>query len=139
MDSHATIPTLGQVITHKRTFTQQDFNTFAELSHDDNPIHVDAEFAAGTRFGRTVAHGMFLYGVLCGILSANFPGARQLEQELVFPKPTYAGEEMTMRLKVLEVWPASCLARISTTITRPNGENSCEGQMLVQWKEEAGG
>lgn len=135
MNSPATIPTLGQVVTHYRTFTQQDFNAFAELSHDDNPIHVDAEFAATTRFGRTVAHGMFLYGVLCGVLSANFPGVRQLEQELVFPKPTYAGEEMTVRLEVVEVWLASMLARIGTTITRPDGENSCEGQMLVQWKE----
>jgi 3-hydroxybutyryl-CoA dehydratase len=137
MNSSSTTPTLGQVITHKRTVTQQDFTTFAELSHDDNPIHVNAAFAATTRFGRTVAHGMFLYGVLCGVLSANFPGARQLEQELVFPKPTYAGDEMTVRLEVLEVWPSSRLARIGTTITRPDGENSCEGQMLVQWREKA--
>lgn len=137
MNSHASIPTLRQVITQVRTFTQQDFNTFAELSHDDNPIHVNAEFAATTRFSRTVAHGMFLYSVLCGVLSATFPSARQLEQELVFPKPTYAGDEMTVRLEVLEIWPDSKLARLSTTITRPDGENSCEGHMLIRWTEEA--
>ena len=45
-------------------FTQRQFDEYARLSGDDNPIHVDAAFAAGTRFGRTVAHGMFLFSVL---------------------------------------------------------------------------
>lgn len=128
------IPKLGQVIVAKRTFTQENFNLFAELSHDDNPIHVDPAFAATTRFDGTVAHGMMLYGMILGVLSENFPGARQLEQDLVFPKPTYANLEMTIRLEVTELQADSKQARITTTITRPDGENSCEGQMLVQWK-----
>ena len=128
------IPILGQVIIAKRTFTQENFNLFAELSHDDNPIHVDPEFAATTRFSKTVSHGMMLYGMLCGVLSANFPNARQLEQELIFPKPTYAGDEMTIRLEVTELDTDSKQARLTTTITRPEGEHSCEGQMLIQWK-----
>lgn len=128
------IPKLGQVIVAKRTFTQENFNLFAELSHDDNPIHVDPAFAATTRFGGTVAHGMMLYGMILGVLSENFPDARQLEQDLVFPKPTYANLEMTVRLEVTELQADSKQARIATTITRPDGENSCEGQMLVQWK-----
>jgi acyl dehydratase len=135
MNSNSTILTLGQMITHKRTFTQQDFNTFAELSHDDNPIHVNAEFAATTRFGRTVSHGMLLYGVLCGVLSTHFPGARQLEQELIFPKPTYADEEVAFNLEVTEIWPASQLARIKTTVIRADGETTCEGLMLIRWRE----
>jgi len=135
MNSNSIVPTLGQVITHKRTFTQQDFNQFAELSHDDNPIHVDPKFAATTRFGRTVSHGMLLYGVLCGVLSASFSSARQLEQELIFPNPTYADEEITVRLEVTEIWPASQLARLKTTVTRADGETTCEGQMLIRWKE----
>ncbi len=129
-----TIPVLGQVITARRTFTQENFDLFAKLSRDDNPIHVDPEFAATTRFGRTVAHGMMLYGMICGVLSANFPNARQLEQELVFPKPTYAGDEMTIRLEVIEVRTDSKQARLAATITRPDGENSCEGRMLIQWE-----
>jgi acyl dehydratase len=127
-----TLPTLGQVIVAKRTFTQENFNLFAELSHDDNPIHVDPVFAATTRFGGTVAHGMMLYGMILGVLSENFSNVRQLEQDLIFPKPTYANMEVTLRLEVTEVQDKR--ARLSTTITRPDGENSCEGSMLIEWK-----
>ena len=127
-----TKPTLGQVIVAKRTFTQENFNLFAELSHDDNPIHVDPAFAATTRFGGTVAHGMMLYGMILGVLSENFSNVRQLEQDLIFPKPTYANMEVTLRLEVTEVQDKR--ARLSTTITRPDGENSCEGSMLIEWK-----
>src|SRR5690606_41700541 len=47
----------------KRVVTQRDFDRFASLSRDDNPIHCDPAFASGTHFGATVAHGMFLYGL----------------------------------------------------------------------------
>jgi acyl dehydratase len=57
---------LDTQISEVKTFTQAEFDAFARLSGDDNPIHVDPEFSARTRFGRTVAHGMLLYGVNCG-------------------------------------------------------------------------
>ena len=40
--------------------TQEEFDLFARISGDDNPIHVDPEFSARTRFGRTVSHGMLI-------------------------------------------------------------------------------
>lgn len=78
----------------ERVLTQSDFDAFAELSGDDNPIHVDPVFSANTRFGRTVSHGMLLSTVLRGLLDQLAPGARQLEQNLMFPSPTYAGDAM---------------------------------------------
>ena len=48
----------GQAATLRRRFSQADFDRFARLSGDDNPIHVDPRFAARTRFGRTVAHAL---------------------------------------------------------------------------------
>ena len=61
----------------KRIFSQRDFDRFAILSGDDNPIHVDPKFASRTRFGRTVAHGMFLYSHVCAVLGAALPGHKQ--------------------------------------------------------------
>ena len=78
----------------EKVFTQADFDAFAELSGDDNPIHVDEVFSAKTRFGRTVSHGMLLGTILRGMLDRLVPGARQVEQKLMFPSPTYAGDAM---------------------------------------------
>ena len=78
----------------ERVLTQSDFDAFAELSGDDNPIHVDEAFSAKTRFGRTVSHGMLLATILRGLLDQLVPGARQVEQKLMFPSPTYTGDAM---------------------------------------------
>ena len=78
----------------EKVFAQADFDAFAELSGDDNPIHVDEVFSAKTRFGRTVSHGMLLGTILRGMLDRLVPGARQVEQKLMFPSPTYAGDAM---------------------------------------------
>jgi acyl-CoA synthetase (AMP-forming)/AMP-acid ligase II len=65
---------VGHQETFKRSFTQEDFDRFADLSGDNNPIHVDPEFSAHTHFGRTVAHGMLLYSTICRVLSTQYPG-----------------------------------------------------------------
>ena len=52
---------IGQSAIAERVFSQSDFDRFAALSGDDNPIHVNPEFAARSRFGRPVCHGMLLY------------------------------------------------------------------------------
>lgn len=85
----------------ERTLTQDDFDWFARLSGDDNPIHVDPDFAARTRFGRTVAHGMLLGSVLRGLVDRMLPGAVQVDQELVFPAPAFAGTTFRFDVRLL--------------------------------------
>lgn len=80
--------------TLERTFSQSDFDRFARLSGDDNPIHTDPEFSARTHFGRTVAHGLLLCSVLRGLVEELIPGAVLLEQSVMFPAPTYTDEPM---------------------------------------------
>ncbi len=122
----------GAVSTLYRTFSQRDFDRFAALSGDDNPIHVDPEFASRTRFGRTVCHGMLLYSTICRALTdALGPGFAQREQELMFVTPTYTGEEVAVRLEVTALQPENGLADISTIITRPDGSVACQGRTLV--------
>ena len=88
-----------------RTFAQAEFDAFARLSGDDNPIHVDPAFSASTRFGRTVAHGMLLYSAVWGLLRRRFPGYGCATQELMFPAPTFAGEPMILEATIETVEP----------------------------------
>lgn len=127
------IAIVGQTFSEKHLLTQDEFNRFAALSGDDNPIHVDPEFSARTRFGKTVAHGMFLYSLICGVLAKHLPRASQVSQDLMFPSPSYAGEEIIVSARVLELDAASRRARLETLVTRPNGEIGCQGETTVEW------
>ena len=120
---------LQTIIQEQKTFSQAEFDAFAQLSGDDNPIHVDPEFSARTRFGRTVAHGMLLYSVLCGTISRHFPGAVQLSQELMFPAPTYADEPMTIHLELLA--QDGPQLRLLTEMRNPAGEATLTGETVI--------
>jgi acyl dehydratase len=79
--------------------TQAEFDLFAELSGDDNPIHVDPEFSARTRFGRTVSHGMLIYAKLWGLLKSAHPEARHTGQTLMFPNPCFVGDRVRLDVR----------------------------------------
>ena len=83
-----------------KVFRQADFDNFARLSGDDNPIHTDPGFCSKTRFGRTVAHGLLLCSVLRGLIDQLAPGTRLSEQSVMFPAPTYTGEPMRFAVAV---------------------------------------
>lgn len=101
----------------QRVLLQTDFDRFARLSHDDNPIHCDPDFAAGSHFGATVAHGMMLYSCICKALAEQVgPGVVQLEQSLMFPNATFVGDRMHVDLR-LEA-EAEGLLDIVTEITK---------------------
>lgn len=108
--------------------TQQDFDAFARLSGDHNPIHVNPEFAAGTDFGRTVAHGMLLFSLLRGELMGRFPDYTLKQQSLMFPAPAFADETLTLKLRPTQDNPAM----VSATITRADGETVLQGDCRLQ-------
>jgi acyl dehydratase len=129
----------GQSDSIVRVFRQSDFDRFAALSGDVNPIHVDAEFARRSKFGRTVAHGMFLYSVVCSVLGTRLPGpgSVQVEQDLMFPSATYTGEEVTVTLQVAESRAVEGLVDLATVVTRPNGNVGLQGRTLVRLPDAA--
>jgi acyl dehydratase len=118
------------LFTAEHVPSQAEFELFARVSGDDNPIHVNAAFSARTRFGRTVAHGMFLYTLIWSRTRAALPGVLSLEQTLKFPNPSYAGE--ALRLEATLEPAAAGHALVSARITRvADGEITCEATTLV--------
>lgn len=118
------------IISHDRALTQGEFDLFAAVSGDNNPIHVDPDFSARTRFGRTVSHGMLLYTVLWGLLQKQHPGARQVSQTMMFPNPAYAGE--TLRFELSETASADSRRSYATKVTRvADGAVVLDGQTEI--------
>jgi len=113
-----------------KIFTQADFNAFAALSGDDNPIHVDPEFSARTKFGRTVSHGMLLYTVLRGLVGRLAPGKQQMSQELMFRSPAYADDPI--RFEARRVLNGDDSVKIDVLATRlSDGVLVCEGSCVI--------
>jgi acyl dehydratase len=106
--------------------SQDEFDAFARISGDDNPIHVDADFSARTRFGRTVAHGMLIYAKLWALVRRVRPDTRDDLQTLMFPNPAYAGEAVELEVRDT---PDGHLA---VTATR-----KADGMILLQGRTEA--
>ena len=123
------------VFEYRRSFTQDDFDRFAALSGDDNPIHVDPTYAARTHFGHTVAHGMLLYSVLSGTMARTFPGSVQLAHEMMFPTGTPTGEEVIFRMQVLAVEGDE--VELAVSAVRPSGELGLNGRTRIRLSEDA--
>jgi len=116
----------------EHTFSQAEFDQFALLSGDNNPIHVDAEFAARSRFGRRVAHGLLLCSKLRALIEQLVPGGRFLDQSVIFEAPTFAGDRMQLSARITEkngdcVGVEMQVIRISDGVTTCNGN----GRVLV--------
>ncbi len=132
---------LGHVERFKHCFTQDSFDRFAALTGDNNPIHVDPEFSAGTRFGKTVAHGMLLYSTICRALSTRVPGPGflQVKQDMMFQYPTYTDTEISVNLEIKDVQAAKQSADISTVILLTDGKVACDGRTVIYLPGWTGG
>tara|TARA_R110000868_G_scaffold63499_2_gene191577 strand:- start:7520 stop:7891 length:372 start_codon:yes stop_codon:yes gene_type:complete len=114
----------------ERSFSQADFDAFARLSGDANPIHVDPAFAARTRFGKTVAHGALLCAVLRGLVEEIVPGGRQIRQATQYTAPSPVGE--TLRFEAEATGVDGHVTTIRLQVTRvSDGTITCSGQTEV--------
>jgi len=118
------------LVSTERSFSQSDFDRFAQLSGDNNPIHVDPEFSARTRFGRTVAHGLLLASVLRGLIERLVPDGGLSDQALTFTAPTYAGERMLFCAEIADADDSGMTVKLRV-MRLDDGVVTCEGRCRV--------
>lgn len=112
------------------TVTQTDIDRFAAVSGDTNPIHTDPAVAATTRFGRTITHGMLLYGYIRAALRTLAPTGVQRQQTLSFTNPVFAGETIAIIVEVLE--SDSNQLRCAVSVARSDGKVACSGETVLE-------
>ena len=125
--------TVGQIHESNVTITEEMIERFAQATGDHNPMHLDENYAKGTIFKTRVAHGMLQAGILSGVLGTRFPGVGTiyLSQTLKFPKPVFIGDEITFRLRVVELLKEKNRARLETVGINQRGETVLTGEALV--------
>ena len=86
----------------EKTFTEDDVLAFAALTGDNNPAHVDADFAASSVFGRQVVHGMFTASLISAVLGTKLPGrgAIYVSQTIQFRKPVFIGDTVRAEVEI---------------------------------------
>jgi 3-hydroxybutyryl-CoA dehydratase len=124
-----TFPEPGGTATARETLTQAEMERFAELTGDDNPIHIDPAYARETRFGATVAHGMHLYAIVRALVTSKWPDAVEVTQDLMFPSPARAGDALEVRAEVIEA--DSETARIVASVIADATE-VCRAETVVR-------
>src|SRR5437762_2255828 len=121
---------VGQTARRSQTLTAGHVQTFAELTGDYNPLHFDAAFAAGTRFGRLVVQGGLTTGLLHALVATDLPGPGTvfLSQNWKFTAPVYIGDTITAEAEVLSVHATKPVTQLKMTVWRQDGEVVLEGE-----------
>ena len=124
---------VGDSAEVSRTVADEDVRAFAELTGDRNPIHLDEEYAASTRFGRRIAHGMLGASLISAVLANELPGRGTvyLSQTLKFTAPVFLGDTVTARVVVKHVREDKPVVTLETVCTNDRGERVVEGEAVV--------
>ena len=120
---------IDQTATYTRTVSERDVTLFAAISGDVNPVHLDEEFAATTRFGGRIAHGMFTGALVSAALATVLPGPGTiyLNQSLRFTAPVKINDTITVTLKVTAKRDSRRFVTLECEAVNQNGETVATG------------
>jgi 3-hydroxybutyryl-CoA dehydratase len=123
---------LGMEASFAKTVTEADINTFAEVTGDKNPVHLDEAYAAKTIFKTRIAHGMLTAGYLSAVFGMELPGpgAIYVSQTLNFRGPVRIGDRVIAKVRVAELFPAKRRARFECVCT-VDGKPVLEGEAIL--------
>lgn len=124
---------IGDTFTITREVTDELVRKFADVSGDYNPIHLDEEFAAETRFGKRIAHGMLSASFISAVLGYKLSDRKivYLSQSLRFVAPVFIGDTVTAKAVVKEIREDKPIVTIETTCENQSGETVITGEAKI--------
>jgi len=127
----------GDTFTQKVKFTQAQVNQFAEISGDCNPVHINAEYAAKTPFGKPIIHGMFAASVFSKVFGTQWPGEGTIYmfQDIFFKAPAFVEVEYTAKFEVTEVNEEKHRGVIQCILEDSDGKTIIVGQAKLMHTE----
>jgi acyl dehydratase len=125
---------VGDKATLRKAFTEGEVENFAKISLDDNPIHLDREYAKSTVFGQPIVHGILVASLLSGLMGGKFPGhgTVYLGQTLKFMAPVYIDEEVEASVEVVKIREDKPIITLKTQCVKSDGNIALEGEAVVK-------
>lgn len=124
---------VGDKASIRKTVTEGDVYTYAGISGDQNPMHIDKVYGEASQFGSRIAHGMFTAGYVSAVLGMKLPGPGciYMSQELRFTAPVRFGDTIDTVCEVIEVIPEKKRVVLSTTCTNQDGKDVLVGKAMM--------
>ncbi|MGB0663152.1 MAG: MaoC family dehydratase [Pontibacterium sp.] len=96
---------VGMSASFAKTVSESDVYTFAGISGDFNPVHVNEEFAATTPFKQRIVHGMFSAALISTVAGTKLPGpgAIYIDQQVKFRKPVFFGDTACATVTITDI------------------------------------
>jgi acyl dehydratase len=104
--------TVGDKIVHQpsRTVTETDNLMFSAMTHNMQPLHLDAEYAKASEFGQILVNSTFTFSLAVGLSIADTTVGTLIANlgfdKVVTPKPTFIGDTLTCATEVVEMRPS---------------------------------
>ena len=107
---------VGMSSSYGRTVTETDIANFAGVSGDTNPMHLNADFAATTRFKQRIAHGMLSAAYISTLIGTRLPGpgCLYISQTLRFIAPVRIGDTVIATATITAIDPVKRRVKLST-------------------------
>jgi acyl dehydratase len=139
---------VGEEATFSKTIGEADLLMFSAVSGDFDPIHVNEDYARKTAFGRRIAHG----GLVMGLLSttASMISRRAVERGLKgvsvslgydkirFLHPVFIGDTLSARYRIEEIDAEAGRSRSRVEVVNQNGELCLAGTHVMKWLPPGG-
>lgn len=140
---------VGDILRHsqRRTVTEMDNVLFCALTMNDQPLHLDAEFARQTQFGQRVVNGIFVLGLVVGLavsgLSEGTIVANLSFERVLQPNPVFHGDTISVETKILEKResrskPDRGIVRLQHIGRKQDGVIVCECERQVMFLKRPG-
>jgi 3-hydroxybutyryl-CoA dehydratase len=124
---------VGQTCAYHQLVDDALVRGYADLTGDHNKIHMDDAYAKKTKFGRRIAHGGILFGMISKVLGGQMPGPGTvyLSQLVNFQAPVFIDDTVTLVATITALLPKH-VATITTIMTKQTGEIVLDGVATVK-------
>ena len=125
---------VGDRAEFEKTVTAEDVARFANVTGDTNPLHRDPDYAAKTRFGQCIAHGMLSAGFISAALGTKLAPdccVVYLSQNLRFLRPVKIGDTIRALVEVKGIDPQKRIVTVETDCFNQDGEPVVKGEAVV--------